>query len=616
MGYHYMFIRPGLYRACIISIILTTAIFFRICTAAETAWWYLYDSRFRVLSEDSEKATRAWAEQFDQFLDSLGSTVNNDKGILPPLTVIMFRSDRDFMPFKPLKPNGEVEKNVVGFFSNSGTPSLIALSTGGRISATLPTIYHEAVHWYVSPIKQPLPLWFEEGLAELYSTFRIKSGKVRWGEVIKENIISLRQSGDIDIEQLLAVRRRDKLFNNSHEASLFYARSWLFVHYLMFGSYEGPRDGLKKYLVGVQDTSRANAFHEAFNMDYQEMDRKLKDYLHDGKYFYMKAPLSEAKHVQNLITAQPEIVHSVLAMLAFTSRRKEALRHHADALTAVAPGTALNSDVQTLLASLNKEPDQLIRAAEQAIELGSRDARTYLLLASEIERRYTHEPGPLSPLDRLPPDAARKIADLSLSAIHINPMEMESYRKLAWALLNVDHITAEDSKVIREGARRIRDEPELKLGLAIIEKQEGKLDRAIQLVHGEEMNLGGRSPMLKAMARVIAMVWVNDNYLGRINTAIEVHDFAQAFRLFDELDAYDLGVIFHRSVRAYRENAQIMERFFFAETATQEKNYDEARKVLQDIKSMPGANGLIRHQADVTIQYIDQRVNNKNMSHN
>lgn len=608
-------------RRVVIAVVIVTSLFVvRPAAPADATWLALDSPRFDVLSANNEKNTLAWSEEFNQFLDALGKVVTIDERTLPHLTVIMFRSDRDFKPYKPLDTKGKVDNTVAGFFSKSGSYSSIGLSTGYAHEETRRVIYHEAVHWSASGIKEPLPLWFEEGLAEVFSTFHTKRKDVVWGDVIVNYLHLLKESSLMDLEDLLAVRNGDDLFDDDRKASLFYAQSWLLVHYVMFGVYEGSRTGLTDYIVKSQTRTREAAFQEAFGMDYQAMERMLDQYRRSGKYFHHQSPKTASSLDPAFYTAATDIFHAKLAKFAHATGRIEQLKLHADALAALHPESALNFDVQALHAAATGSPDQLIAAAERAIELGTKDARTYMLLAEEVERQAAKAPDSLAPLKRLAPDQARRIVDLCHRAIELYPVYLEAYRVMAWALLNVQEVTSEDAEVFRVGVRRFPDEPELKLGLAIVERKNGKLEHALQLVREEAWRLGGKSDSMKGMihiiddvwmmedymkgmARIIDDVWMMEDYLPRIIAAVDAHQFDEANRLLDELDAYDFERSYKSMLRHNRQGVAIYEQIHGAEVAIKEKRREDARTILKKIKTMDGMTPLFRRQVDRMIEY-------------
>ena len=68
-------------------------------TAADQ-WLRLQAPRFGVISQLDEDATRRWAVEFDQFISALELLYAMDATRLPPLTIVLFRNERGFAPYR------------------------------------------------------------------------------------------------------------------------------------------------------------------------------------------------------------------------------------------------------------------------------------------------------------------------------------------------------------------------------------------------------------------------------------------------------------------------------------------------------------------------------------
>jgi hypothetical protein len=85
-------------------------------------------------------------------------------------TVLVFKNDESFTPFKPLQ-NGK-PANALAFFQPGEDVNYIAL-TGSMTSPNV--VLHEYVHFLTRENLTGLPVWASEGLAECYSTFEVNS---------------------------------------------------------------------------------------------------------------------------------------------------------------------------------------------------------------------------------------------------------------------------------------------------------------------------------------------------------------------------------------------------------------------------------------------------------
>src|SRR5689334_5091609 len=94
---------------------------------AEPAWRMAVTPHYRVLSQLSDRDTDAWMRSFDQFIVSTSDTLKLDLTRLAPLTVVIFDRDKDYEPYKLLRPNGKTA-NISGQFVWRTTWSAIGMA--------------------------------------------------------------------------------------------------------------------------------------------------------------------------------------------------------------------------------------------------------------------------------------------------------------------------------------------------------------------------------------------------------------------------------------------------------------------------------------------------------
>jgi hypothetical protein len=82
----------------------------------------------------------------------------------------------------------------------------------------------------------PQPLWFEEGTAEFYGSFRATDREARIGLPVEDHIARLRESKMIPLERLFAVDSDSPEYSADERRGVFYAESWALVHYLLRGN--------------------------------------------------------------------------------------------------------------------------------------------------------------------------------------------------------------------------------------------------------------------------------------------------------------------------------------------------------------------------------------------
>ena len=162
--------------------------------ASDEAWLRLQAPNFGMVSQLNEAITRRRAQEFNQFVESLRQLYTIDDARLPPLTIVLFDRERDFAPYRNQTASGQSE-DVSGFFGNAEYWSVIGMYGRSSSENTRRTIYHEATHWLLSTNQVDSPLWFKEGIAEVFSTFNVTGGRAEWGLPLEHHIYYLNTVG-------------------------------------------------------------------------------------------------------------------------------------------------------------------------------------------------------------------------------------------------------------------------------------------------------------------------------------------------------------------------------------------------------------------------------------
>src|SRR5262249_51344150 len=152
---------------------------------------------------------------------------------------------------------------VSGFFQASRDGNFIALATGWSTDLR-PIIFHEYLHYFLHSNFPPQPTWYDEGLADFYSTFFATESEARIGRPVERHILLLRNQAMLPLQKLFALRQASPEYNEESRRGLFYAESWALVHYLMRGE---PRrtPQLGRFLLLLQEgRAQDEAFREAF----------------------------------------------------------------------------------------------------------------------------------------------------------------------------------------------------------------------------------------------------------------------------------------------------------------------------------------------------------------
>lgn len=95
-------------------------------------------------------------------------------------------------------------------------------------------IQHELTHYYLRlNARAALPVWYDEGFAEFFSTVSFKGRKARIGDVPVVRLFALRNRPWLAMDRVFSVDRSSPEYSSHQLGESLYAQSWLVVHYML-----------------------------------------------------------------------------------------------------------------------------------------------------------------------------------------------------------------------------------------------------------------------------------------------------------------------------------------------------------------------------------------------
>jgi len=263
-----------------ISLCLLLAVSQYATVAAKDTWVSVRTKNFLLLGNAEEKDIRKVGLRLEQFREVFTKLFPKMRFNTPvPTTVIVFKSDSSYAPFKP-------GPNIAGYFQPGPDVNYITLTTESRGQQDpFSVIFHEYTHLLVENTFKDIPLWFNEGLAEYYSTFKITDDqKITLGAPIGNHVFLLRERTMLPLRTLFEVDHKSPHYNEKNKQGIFYAESWALMHYLIIGK-AGRVEQLGKFmeLLGTQ-TPLDQAFQQAFGVPFEVMEKELRDYVKKDRY--------------------------------------------------------------------------------------------------------------------------------------------------------------------------------------------------------------------------------------------------------------------------------------------------------------------------------------------
>ena len=540
--------------------------------AAEPAWIEIKTPRYTVLSQLPDAQTRRWASEFDDFIDTSLSVFGSSDKNLTPLTILLFSGDRAFTPYKPRQPDGTVAKNVAGVFNRQATWAIAGVSDRGDSSQGRSILFHEGMHWLASADPGARPTWLNEGLAEMFSTFERRPDTVNFGKPIPWHVYQLRTYNLLPMADLLS--QRGSLLEKENLTQMFYAQSWLLVHYLWMSNDPGRREQWANYLRIYRTRSPGEAAREVFGEDLSALGRALQVYIGRPTMGYMRLPRPPARSLPESHPAAPLDVQLALGKLALGSADKTLSEAHAVKAEQLAPQSAGVFELQAAIATREHDRQGRVSAARRAVAAGSSDAEMYLLMADDLQRSDSG------------PDQARqqRIVELCELALKANPRLLQAYGLLLQALPRIEKPSAADEGFIALGRQLFPQESMLTVGAATLARKLGRHDEALAMLDKAIDGGSGFDEFEIDRARTLRSDWLMQDLSAQVDELSRKREFAQIRLRVAEVKPKASGDQAQAYLARLLVQTEITERVTEADRLRGEGKTDPARQIYQALR--------------------------------
>jgi len=421
---------------------------------AKDSWVSVRTKNFLLVGNAGEKDIRKVGLKLEQFREVFTHLFPKIKFNTPvPTTVVVFKSDSSYAPFKP-------GPNIAGHFQPGPDVNYIALTTEVRGEQDpFSVIFHEYTHLLVENTFANAPVWFNEGLAEYYSTFSITDDqKFRLGSPISNHVFLLRDSKMLPLRTLFEVDHKSPHYNEKNKQGIFYAESWALMHYLIIGKV-GKVEQLGRFteLLGTK-VPMEQAFQQAFGMPFEAMEKELRDYVRKDRYnvidghFEHKLELDTDTQVAPLSEAEAQ---AYLGDLLVHSRRADAYKYLENALK-LDPNLGMAHASLGMAYFYEGKVKEAYASLERAVAGNSQNYLAHYYYAFTLSRNAAGD----APVTGYSPEVAAKIREHLQKAIALRPDYPESYNLLAFVSVvtgvGVDEAIA-SMKSVLNNARGRRD---------------------------------------------------------------------------------------------------------------------------------------------------------------
>jgi tetratricopeptide (TPR) repeat protein len=404
---------------------------------AQGQWTEVRSANFYLVGNAHEREIRRVGTTLEQFRETFARLFPSLRYNSPvPTTVIVFRNDRAFRPYKPLNAEGKPSDWVAGYFHAREDANYIMLSTERERHITYQTIYHEYVHFLVDNSfgRSNIPAWFNEGLAEYYDQFQIEGDiRVRLGMVNQNHLATLSRTRLIPLDQFFQIDNYSLRQQGNHSVNIFYAQAWAMMHFLIHGKQGNRSEDIDKYLQAIRKgATQEEAFKQAFQTDYATMERELRRYVSQRSFQYYTLVLNEKlvfdDQMKSAPLPEPEAKAILGDLLLGSGRLGEAEEHLREALAA-SPDSLLANSSMGMLKVRQRKFDEARGYLEKARKSDNADHLVHYRYAYLLSREAMDENNWVTNYSN---EIAARMRESLKRSIELDPGFPESHRLLAF----------------------------------------------------------------------------------------------------------------------------------------------------------------------------------------
>ncbi|HWY08702.1 MAG TPA: hypothetical protein VNY24_17700 [Candidatus Acidoferrales bacterium] len=364
-------------------------------------WTEIRSAHFTVISNAGEHEGRRIALQFEEvraLFEQLYPKLKVDSG--KPTVVFALKNEDSLKLLTPSYGQNSKAMHIAGYYQLAYDKNFAVIRTdvGGTGPLSFRSLYHEYTHAFFRYNYRGLPLWLDEGLAELYGNTSIEGKQARVGLPSASQLRYLQANQLLPLDQLVTIDRSSPLYNTQEHAGVFYAESWALVHYLVFSKELQQQNLVNKFLAALDKTDDPiEAAKQTFG-DLSKFSTKLAGYIRQNSYMYQPAQLP-AKLYEDDFTARPlSPASGALALADYLLRSNhlpEGLErlHEVGGLDAATPGYHSELGYYHLLKADFSNAEKELQAA---IAANPKDVSAHIYMAYVYFRRdgYTKDSTP------------------------------------------------------------------------------------------------------------------------------------------------------------------------------------------------------------------------------
>lgn len=472
----------------------------------ESDEWHRYESpHFELFSANNDRQSREVLNNLELlralFFDTFKLKERRPLG----LTIFYFGDRRDFINYVDARMRGN--DDLAGYHFSNPDRATVALSPAWDEDSARHLVFHEYVHHLVRISGEDPPLWYNEGVAELFSSLVIKSETLEFGSPLPWHVLTLRRERLLPLATIFAVDHSSPIYNTGTHTGQFYAESWALLHYWYYGQSKLSRDNIGQFMKYVRDETnggdaneRRKVFQKLMGMDYPEMEKRLEAYVQNGSYSWAKVRKPVVPPVESY-SSRPVGLQEIRERLAELDLRANQSGKAKLALLRVADQTPVKPRILEALGSdawAQGETDRAYDYWQRSLDAGSENpAIFYELGMHESERWFKN----YDYYYQMPDDLAQRLRSLLKRSIALTPDQSEAYEMLAWVEGTVAKPNIANVNLVQRKITTLQHRGPTLTALALVRLHVKDTTTAIEIL--KEVDATQPGPALTAVVRII-----------------------------------------------------------------------------------------------------------------
>ena len=324
-------------RLSIVLCLLVTAPLY----AAEH-WIKLTTPHFEMYTTNSEKQATEALNIFEQVRAFFLQSSNSNPTAEARVRIIAFRGEKDYKPYR-------LNEGAFAYYIRSRKADFIVMQDISQ--EHYPAAMHEYTHLVVEHAELKLPIWLNEGLADVYSSLEPRGNQAMVGRPLPGRSDMLTQQKWMDLNALFEVGHDSPYYNEKEKMSIFYAESWALTHMLTLSN--EYKSSFSKFMAAIAaGQPAAECFQSIYGKSTAQVTRDLHSYVNrstlNAAIFDIKLSKSE---LEPEVSEPSELaVNLALADLLATQKRNN--EEVSQRLTKLAADHPEDVDVQESLGYL------------------------------------------------------------------------------------------------------------------------------------------------------------------------------------------------------------------------------------------------------------------------